>query len=905
MAVGPEPVPFFLVYTRPRVPSEHSIERFRTIKKTECALDGADGFRGCQRTRRNPITHATPPHFGSFGPTSELLQNAESDVGEPLDVIGIEWTSEWLQGANARELCHLRFTVSSALGGGEGVSVVVAIASDSFLPRTPPFFRKRKCIWTVEPGKTPICERCKANGLVCEFEVRRKPGPQPRAQPGSSPDVDGDASSPPSVGGDVSDNGGLLSLGTGTSASSILGPAGGQLRPQLSMASTASSADSGFTAQSDVSWLSDPNGVGGNNNTLVLGELSSADLDASFLQMATLDNSGTSLSLPVASAPYLVNASMLTTNTSAPLPAGFLGNSFFGSPGSSSVPSPGSSGPGFSSGPPGARADYGLGFNMENIQLPQPSMSQPAWYTLLPDEVVLNLIVRNYVARMWLMAPHALRPELLMELDTPGIIPDYGLFSLMFWTARFDPQLAEQIGQHRRDNVLKALYERSVQALLPAIELTLAGYDAMVGDDRGFDPATVGSNGGGGYTSAAGQASTSMGAGAPRPRSPREFFARTVVWVLLSLVYMIGVAMAIPAPDETLFRNFRSMVRLAVRVAKMAKISREHLYTLPGLSNSSAIVGTPAPGANNPGGAPQFSPLLERARRAFWGFAIYDNQHAVMHGQDPEIPWENLDESTLSSTVSEGELMYGLQALVRVSTSSTSAESRAAATAFGILTSAWRENVAEAQADRGKPKTPEIFEEPRNPLIFPKFDISRGPITFKMAHLAALVEKYRRRLQQPYLHPSEWKQAVAAVEASFATLLAPFRYGDPLLAVLECVRGVLGTEVGCLATSITFMMLQYHGIICLLCSPSDEVLYSRHLIPDPDWVGSEAFLKAQEHAIRATQLLTPLVNGTGIPPQFCLPVSLFSCLRACWHRSSSFFPLLFPSSSNTASSVPA
>jgi hypothetical protein len=62
----------------------------------------------------------------------------------------------------------------------------------------------------------------------------------------------------------------------------------------------------------------------------------------------------------------------------------------------------------------------------------------------------------------------------------------------------------------------------------------------------------------------------------------------------------------------------------------------------------------------------------------------------------------------------------------------------------------------------------------------------------------------------------------------------------------------------------------YHSAQVLLSCPSEQVVWST--TPDLDWLSCPAFLAAQEHAIRATALLSQLVaSGTKIS-QLSAPV---------------------------------
>ena len=67
------------------------------------------------------------------------------------------------------------------------------------------------------------------------------------------------------------------------------------------------------------------------------------------------------------------------------------------------------------------------------------------------------------------------------------------------------------------------------------------------------------------------------------------------------------------------------------------------------------------------------------------------------------------------------------------------------------------------------------------------------------------------------------------------------------------------------------MIIMYHSIQVLLSSPPDVALFSG--VIEGEWVGSEAFLLAQEHSICTTKLLEAMLRMNGVPAQFGFPVS--------------------------------
>lgn len=67
-----------------------------------------------------------------------------------------------------------------------------------------------------------------------------------------------------------------------------------------------------------------------------------------------------------------------------------------------------------------------------------PAFWTPAPADVLPDQELLNLLLSgSFFGRVHVAFPHAILPELMVELRTPHTIPDYGLFSIMFLAARW------------------------------------------------------------------------------------------------------------------------------------------------------------------------------------------------------------------------------------------------------------------------------------------------------------------------------------------------------------------------------------------------------------------------------------------------------------------------------------
>jgi len=108
------------------------------------------------------------------------------------------------------------------------------------------------------------------------------------------------------------------------------------------------------------------------------------------------------------------------------------------------------------------------------------------------------------------------------------------------------------------------------------------------------------------------------------------------------------------------------------------------------------------------------------------------------------------------------------------------------------------------------------------------------------------------------------------VDDCFSTLPPQIRTGHTIAVFLNAAKDILGSELGALVGTVAYMKMIYHGIVVALSSPPDDQLYSGMV--EDEWIGSEAFLLAQEHAMQATALLQPLVESEDTITQMGLPV---------------------------------
>jgi hypothetical protein len=103
----------------------------------------------------------------------------------------------------------------------------------------------------------------------------------------------------------------------------------------------------------------------------------------------------------------------------------------------------------------------------------------------------------------------------------------------------------------------------------------------------------------------------------------------------------------------------------------------------------------------------------------------------------------------------------------------------------------------------------------------------------------------------------------------------PFPYvGDFIEAQKDSPSGPKRAAVGFHA----YVQMMFHCALASLSSPSDAKLLHPTEV-DEEWLSSRTFVEAQEHAIRATNLIRFLATGPSTIPQIGLPFFQFAVLR--------------------------
>lgn len=143
-----------------------------------------------------------------------------------------------------------------------------------------------------------------------------------------------------------------------------------------------------------------------------------------------------------------------------------------------------------------------------------------------------------------------------------------------------------------------------------------------------------------------------------------------------------------------------------------------------------------------------------------------------------------------------------------------------------------------------------------------------GLFVVRLAQLIQLVGQYRRLVpHRPFLDRPGRLHLEAQLKHWLSEMPAPFPTG--ILPMVVSAKDALATPTGLAIGGLAYFLLMYYAVSATLSSPADDILWSGKL--DMEWVTSPAFLVAQEHAINATRLLAPIVQGKGTMPQMCLP----------------------------------
>jgi hypothetical protein len=162
-----------------------------------------------------------------------------------------------------------------------------------------------------------------------------------------------------------------------------------------------------------------------------------------------------------------------------------------------------------------------------STRYPEPSPEPMLPYLpAAPDSDTLQYLLKTYFGSLFLSFPVCIRSE-TMNLLSKSALPDYLAYTLMFWTVWYSTNLPAQLGRRRHRDMLSALFARLQACLMPSLEATLVGYDAIFGsDDKKL---------------AWGRLSEEEVA---ELRKRKDAYKTMAVNVLLALLHLISIAMA-------------------------------------------------------------------------------------------------------------------------------------------------------------------------------------------------------------------------------------------------------------------------------------------------------------------------------------------------------------------------
>lgn len=445
----------------------------------------------------------------------------------------------------------------------------------------------------------------------------------------------------------------------------------------------------------------------------------------------------------------------------------------------------------------------------------------------LPPQELLNYLMSVYMHQLYPTNPLTIKPELLRELATPGEVPDFYIASIALWAARWDPRVAFMVAREPELSlVFRSLYSRLKASLLPALDFVLMGPEAV------------------------------------RGRTERKRYFRTATRVLLALFHLAGIAVTYPTKTEGTFESFQSAVGMALAVVKAAKLQAERLY------------GSYVPAISALHSGEYYSADVERFRRAWWAFVAFDYMQSTMYNRDPVLPWA--DPGQLRPPKSSDEDFEAVKQFLLDGSDATDDWSPESTSDPTFASHQWpfisAGNLSVAQPTL---LLDDVF------LTAPlQSAIINGKLVFyfvalRLAQLGSLVAKYRRMVPKPYLDRPGRAHLGAQVEHCLSEL-PQFLITD-LPEKLDAIKHLLGTDLGVAPVHGAHYMLFYLGIMCLLNSPAEACLWNGEM--DTDWLESPAFLRAQEYAVKATEILTPLVEAPGTAPQMCLPFFQYCVIR--------------------------
>lgn len=230
---------------------------------------------------------------------------------------------------------------------------------------------------------------------------------------------------------------------------------------------------------------------------------------------------------------------------------------------------------------------------------PRAPLSNWSSAAVIPDDATVNGVFREYLYSLYVMFPISVRSEILAEVAANSL-PDYFVYTILFFTLWWNRESEDLIERSvSLSSMVRWIFDRVQTTLLPALERTLCGYDALFGNTQ--------------HVTAEDEAS-------------KEEYKRNAVYVIMSLLHLLAVAINFRNPGVVPFSDYKLMLQLAVRTARAARLNCQDIYC----ENWASLLETRA--------CPPL--LLERARRAWWSLTTIDRHLSIMYDDEPEIQVE-------------------------------------------------------------------------------------------------------------------------------------------------------------------------------------------------------------------------------------------------------------------------
>lgn len=134
----------------------------------------------------------------------------------------------------------------------------------------------------------------------------------------------------------------------------------------------------------------------------------------------------------------------------------------------------------------------------------------------------------------------------------------------------------------------------------------------------------------------------------------------------------------------------------------------------------------------------------------------------------------------------------------------------------------------------------------------------------RMLKLAMMAE--RKRESMPLLYNNSPERTILERELNSCLVTAPLYVAVSVSEKLAAIKSALSEQSALCdsdAQQAAFLALAYHTAYCIISSPPET--HRRRKSVDEKWIHSAAFVEANDHAIKSTQILMALLEVPGLP----------------------------------------